>query len=119
MQSLQDWLALADGGLLIEQKPAGKGMMNKSHIGVLFVMQRLILGFTVASFFAGCVTTHPYDLGEAPNQDSISDFIMRWDRLDRTHATQEEYRQLYGQTLKALSRLMEETERYKSRAEAQ
>lgn len=44
---------------------------------------------------------------------------MRWDRLDRTHATQEEYRQLYGQTLKALSRLMEETERYKSRAEAQ
>jgi len=44
---------------------------------------------------------------------------MRWDRLDRTHATPEEYRELYGQTLKALSRSLEETERYRSRLEAQ
>jgi hypothetical protein len=118
LQSLQDWLALVDGGLLTEQKLAGKEMMNKSHIGVLFVMQRLILGFIVASVLGGCVTTQPYDIGQTPNQDSISDFIMRWDKLDRTHATKEEYRQLYGQTLKALSRAMEEAERYKSRSEA-
>jgi len=44
---------------------------------------------------------------------------MRWDKLDRTKATQQEYRELYGQTLKALSRSLEETERYKSRLEAQ
>jgi hypothetical protein len=44
---------------------------------------------------------------------------MRWDKLDRTKATQEEYRQLFAQTLKALSRSLEETERYKSRLEAQ
>jgi len=40
---------------------------------------------------------------------------MRWDKLDRTKATPDEYRQLYGQTLKALSRSMEETERLRKR----
>jgi len=93
--------------------------MNKSLIGVLSVMRRWTLGFIAASCIAGCATTHPYDLGQAPNQDSISDFIQRWDKLDRTHATKDEYRELYAQTLKALSRAMEEAERGKSRAEAQ
>lgn len=93
--------------------------MNKSLTGVLSVMRRWTLGFIVGSCIAGCATTQPYDIGQAPNQDSISDFIQRWDKLDRTHATKDEYRELYAQTLKALSRAMEEAERGKSRAEAQ
>jgi len=40
---------------------------------------------------------------------------MRWDKLDRTKATQDEYRQLYGQTLKTISRLVEENERLRKR----
>ena len=94
-------------------------MMKKLHTTGACEIQKWILGFIAASLISGCATTRPYDLGQVPNQDSISDFIMRWDKLDRTHATQEEYRELYGQTLKALSRSLEETERYKSRLEAQ
>lgn len=82
-------------------------------------MRKWTLGFIAASLLAGCVTTRPYDLGQAPNQDSISDFIQRWDKLDRTNATKDEYRELYAQTLKALSRSMEEAERCRSRLEAQ
>lgn len=93
--------------------------MNKSLTGVLSVMRRWTLGFIVASCIAGCATTQPYDIGQAPNQDSISDFIQRWDKLDRTHATKDEYRELYAQTLKALSRAMEEAERSRARLEAE
>ena len=93
--------------------------MKKLLTTAVSVIRKSILGFIAASLICGCATTRPYDLGQVPNQDSISDFIMRWDKLDRTHATQEEYRELYGQTLKALSRSLEETERYKSRLEAQ
>jgi len=108
-----------DGGLKTEPRPEGKEMMNKLPIGVLSVMRRWMLGFIVGSCLAGCATTQPYDIGQAPNQDSISDFIQRWDKLDRTHATKDEYRELYAQTLKALSRSMEETERCRARLEAQ
>ena len=93
--------------------------MKKLPTTAVSVIRKWILGFIAASLICGCATTRPYDLGQAPNQDSISDFIMRWDKLDRTKATQEEYRQLFAQTLKALSRSLEETERYKSRLEAQ
>jgi hypothetical protein len=94
-------------------------MMNKLLTGVPLEMLKWIPGFIVVSILVGCSTIQPHDIGQAPNQDSISDFIMRWDRLDRTHATPEEYRELYGQTLKALSRSLEETERCRSRLEAQ
>jgi len=93
--------------------------MKKLPTNAVFETQKWILGFIAASLICGCATTRPYDIGQVPNQDSISDFIMRWDKLDRTKATQEEYRQLFAQTLKALSRSLEETERYKSRLEAQ
>jgi len=83
------------------------------------VIRRSILGFIAASLICGCVTTRPYDIGQTPHQDSISDFIMRWDKLDRTKASPQEYRELYAQTLKALSRSMEETERCKSRLDQQ
>jgi hypothetical protein len=79
------------------------------------VIRRSILGFIVASLLCGCVTTRPYDLGQVPNQDSITDFIMRWDKLDRTKATPEEYRELFGQSLKTISRLVEENERLRKR----
>ena len=100
-------------------RPAEKEMMSKSLTTAVSVIRKSILGFIAGSLICGCATTRPYDLGQVPNQDSISDFIMRWDKLDRTRATQEEYRQLFAQTLKALSRSLEETERYKSRLEAQ
>jgi hypothetical protein len=89
--------------------------MKKSLTNAVSVIRKWILGFTAASLICGCATTRPYDIGEVPNQDSISDFIMRWDKLDRTKATQDEYRQLYGQTLKTISRLVEENERLRKR----
>ena len=94
-------------------------MMNKLLTGVPLEMLKWIPGFIVVSTLVGCATIQPYDIGQAPHKDSISDFIMQWDKLDRTKATQEEYRQLFAQTLKALSRSLEEAERYKSRLEAQ
>ena len=79
-------------------------------------IRKWILGFIATSFLlCGCVTTRPYDIGQVPNQDSITDFIMRWDKLDRTKATSDEYRQLFGQSLKTISRLVEENERLRSR----
>jgi hypothetical protein len=78
-------------------------------------MRKWTLGFIVASLICGCATTRPYDIGEVPNQDSIADYIMRWDKLDRTKATPEEYRQLFGQALKTISRLVEENERLRKR----
>lgn len=79
-------------------------------------MRKWILGYIVGSvLLCGCVTTRPYDLGQVPNQDSITDFIMRWDKLDRTKATPDEYRELFGQSLKTISRLVEENERLRSR----
>ncbi len=97
------------------QRLAKKETMKKSLTIAVSVIRRSILGFIVGSFLCGCVTTRPYDLGQVPNQDSISDYIMRWDKLDRTKATPDEYRQLYGQTLKTISRLVEENERLRKR----
>jgi len=89
--------------------------MKKSLTNAVCEIRKWILGFIAGSLICGCATTRPYDIGEVPNQDSISDYIMRWDKLDRTKATQDEYRQLYGQTLKTISRLVEENERLRKR----
>ena len=89
--------------------------MKKLLTNAVSEIRKSILGFIAASLICGCATTRPYDIGEVPNQDSISDFIMRWDKLDRTKATPDEYRQLYGQTLKTISRLVEENERLRKR----
>jgi hypothetical protein len=85
--------------------------MKKLPTTAVSVIQKWTLGFIVGSFLCGCATTRPYDIGEVPNQDSITDYIMRWDKLDRTKANPEEYRQLFGQSLKTISRLVEENER--------
>jgi len=89
--------------------------MKRLLITAACEMRKWIAGFIVASFLCGCVTTRPYDIGQVPNQDSITDFIMRWDKLDRTKATPEEYRELFGQSLKTISRLVEENERLRKR----
>lgn len=89
--------------------------MKKLLTTAVSVIRRSILGFTAASLICGCATTRPYDIGEVPNQDSITDYIMRWDKLDRTKATPEEYRQLFGQALKTISRLVEENEKLRKR----
>ena len=89
--------------------------MKKLLTNAVSVIRKSILGFTAASLICGCATTRPYDLGEVPNQDSITDFIMRWDKLDRSKATPEEYRQLFGQSLKTISRLVEENEKLRKR----
>jgi hypothetical protein len=116
---LQELLGLFSGGLKIELRPAGKGTMKKLLTTAVYEMRKWILGFIVGSLLCGCVTTRPYDIGQTPHQDSISDFIMRWDKLDRAKSSPQEYRELYAQTLKALSRSMEETERCKSRLDQQ
>jgi len=97
------------------QRLAKKETMKKLLTIAASVIRKSILGFTAASLICGCATTRPYDIGEVPHQDSISDYIMRWDKLDRTKATPDEYRQLYGQTLKTISRLVEENERLRKR----
>ena len=89
--------------------------MKKLLTTAVSVTRKWILGFIAASLLCGCATTRPYDIGEVPNQDSITDFIMRWDKLDRTKATPEEYRQLFGQALKTISRLVEENEKLRKR----
>jgi len=89
--------------------------MKKLLTTAVSVIRKSILGFIAASLICGCATTRPYDIGEVPNQDSISDFIMRWDKLDRTKATPDEYRQLFGQALKTISRLVEENEKLRKR----
>jgi len=97
------------------QRPAGKEMMKKSLTNAVCEIRKWTLGFIAASLICGCATTRPYDIGEVPNQDSITDYIMRWDKLDRTKATPEEYRQLFGQSLKTISRLVEENEKLRKR----
>ena len=97
------------------QRLAKKETMKKLLTTAVSVIRKSILGFTAASLICGCATTRPYDIGEVPNQDSISDYIMRWDKLDRTKATPDEYRQLFGQSLKTISRLVEENERLRKR----
>ena len=97
------------------QRPARKETMKKLLTNAVSVIRKSILGFTAASLICGCATTRPYDIGEVPNQDSITDYIMRWDKLDRTKATPEEYRQLFGQALKTISRLVEENEKLRKR----
>jgi hypothetical protein len=90
-------------------------MMKRLLIIGVCEIRKWTLGFIVGSLLCGCATTRPYDIGEVPNQDSITDYIMRWDKLDRTKATPEEYRQLFGQSLKTISRLVEENERLRKR----
>jgi hypothetical protein len=116
---LQELLGLFSGGLKIELRPAGKGMMKKLLTIESSVIRRSILGFIAASLLCGCVTTRPYDIGEVPNQDSITDYIMRWDKLDRTKANPDEYRELFGQSLKTISRLVEENEKLRKRLDQQ
>jgi hypothetical protein len=89
--------------------------MKKLLTNAVCEIRKWTLGFIVASLICGCATTRSYDVGQVPNQDSIADYIMRWDKLDRTKATPDEYRQLYGQTLKTISRLVEENERLRKR----
>ena len=89
--------------------------MKKLLTIAVYEMRKWILGFIATSLICGCATTRPYDIGEVPNQDSITDYIMRWDKLDRTKATPEEYRQLFGQALKTISRLVEENEKLRKR----
>ena len=97
------------------QRPAKKETMKKLLINAVSVIRKWILGFIAGSLICGCATTRPYDIGEVPNQDSITDYIMRWDKLDRTKATPDEYRQLFGQSLKTISRLVEENEKLRNR----
>ena len=97
------------------QRPAKNETMKRLLTNAVSVIRKSILGFTVGSLLCGCVTTRPYDIGEVPNQDSITDYIMRWDKLDRTKATPDEYRELFGQSLKTISRLVEENERLRKR----
>jgi len=103
------------GGQRTEPRQEKNETMKKLLTTAVSVIRKSILGFIVGSLLCGCASTRPYDIGEVPNQDSITDYIMRWDKLDRTKSTPDEYRQLFGQALKTISRLVEENEKLRKR----
>ena len=65
--------------------------------------------------FAGCATTQTQD-GPPPSPDSISYFIYAWDKAERTNPPcPQAYRDLFAESLKALSNSLAETERERAR----
>jgi hypothetical protein len=81
--------------------------MLGGRIGLL-----LILSLALAS----CATTSQTQDGPPPSQDSISYFIYAWDKAERTNKPcPAAYRDLFAQSLKALSDSLAETERERAR----
>ena len=73
----------------------------------------LLLVFSLA--LASCATTQTQD-GPPPSPDSISYFIYAWDKAERTNPPcPQAYRDLFAESLKALSDSLAETERERAR----
>jgi hypothetical protein len=72
----------------------------------------LILSLALAS----CATTSQTQDGPPPSPDSISYFIYAWDKAERTNPPcPQAYRDLFAESLKALSDSLAETERERAR----
>ena len=62
-----------------------------------------------------CATTQTQD-GPPPSPDSISYFIYAWDKAERTNPPcPQAYRDLFAESLKALSDSLAETQRERAR----
>ena len=71
----------------------------------------LISALTLCS----CATTQTQD-GPPPSPDSISYFIYAWDKAERTNPPcPQAYRDLFAESLKALSSSLAETQRERAR----
>ena len=67
---------------------------------------------------SSCATLHPSPEGPPPRPETIEAFIYQWDRAERSSKPcPEVYRELYAQSLKALSASLAETEKWRARAE--
>ena len=65
---------------------------------------------------ASCATTSQTQDGPPPSPDSISYFIYEWDKAERTNKPcPQAYRDLFAQSLKALSDSLAETQRERAR----
>jgi hypothetical protein len=63
-----------------------------------------------------CATTSQTQDGPPPSPDTISYFIYEWDRAERTNKPcPQAYRDLFAQSLKALSDCLAEVERERAR----
>lgn len=72
----------------------------------------LVLSLALCS----CATTSQTQDGPPPSPDSISYFIYAWDKAERTNKPcPQAYRDLFAQSLKALSDSLAETERERAR----
>ena len=65
---------------------------------------------------ASCATTSQTQDGPPPSPDSISYFIYEWDKVERSNPPcPQAYRDLFAQSLKALSDSLAETARERAR----
>ena len=72
----------------------------------------LILSLALCS----CATTSQTQDGPPPSPDTISYFIYAWDKAERTNPPcPQAYRDLFAESLKALSDSLAETERERAR----
>jgi len=76
---------------------------------------RIALLLISALALCSCATTQTQD-GPPPSPDSISYFIYAWDKAERTNPPcPQVYRDLFAESLKALSDSLAETQRERAR----
>ena len=76
---------------------------------------RIALLLVLSLALASCATTQTHD-GPPPSPDTISYFIYAWDKAERTNPPcPQAYRDLFAESLKALSNSLAETERERAR----
>jgi hypothetical protein len=76
---------------------------------------RIALLLISAFALCSCATTQTQD-GPPPSPDSISYFIYAWDKAERTNPPcPQAYRDLFAESLKALSDSLAETQRERAR----
>ena len=76
---------------------------------------RIALLLVLSLALCSCATTQTQD-GPPPSPDSISYFIYAWDKAERTNPPcPQAYRDLFAESLKALSNSLAETQRERAR----
>ena len=77
---------------------------------------RIALLLVLSLALASCATTSQTQDGPPPSPDSISYFIYAWDKAERTNPPcPQAYRDLFAESLKALSNSLAETQRERAR----
>jgi hypothetical protein len=77
---------------------------------------RIALLLILSLALASCATTSQTQDGPPPSPDSISYFIYAWDKAEQTNPPcPQAYRDLFAESLKALSDSLAETERERAR----